>query len=49
MILITLNGGYTGSFKLVVIRRIRIGLGSDIPNKDQTYLYSLVAKETCVI
>ena len=25
--------------ELVVIRQIRIGLGSDIPNKDQTYPY----------
>ena len=37
MILITLNGGYTGSLKLVAFKRIRIGLGSDITNKDQTF------------
>ena len=49
MVLITLNGGYTGSLKLVVIRWIMIGLGSDISNKDQTYPYSVVAKKTCVI
>ena len=29
---------------LVVIRRIRIGLGSDIPNKDQTYPVPCVGK-----
>ena len=49
MILITLNGGYMGSMKLVVIRQIRIGLGSDNPNKDQTYLFSMVTKLSCVI
>ena len=49
MILITLNGSYTGSLKLVVIRWIRIGLWSKTPNKDQTYPYSVVAKQTCVI
>ena len=44
MILITLSCGYMVSLRLVVIRQIRIGPGSDIHNKDQTYPVRCVDK-----